>query len=768
MVIDFVFDELEFGSALKEVKKHCLTEQGIDFFNSLKFYTDVGEIAFEQRRFFLFSKVIESGKQLNWEGGKKVSLPDFFSPNFSLSPYEVIVLYKNYISSESIYRTFYQFEEFREFFKEFKLLPDFKNVVRKTFEFDGSFKENATKRLSSLFKELKKVETNIKTRLNKILEKYKDYVFESIITTRNERFVIPINKNFKGRFECLVHDFSSSGATAYVEPIEIVELNNSLIEIKGSIEEEKKRILAELTKVVIENKNVFKVCDFVVGYFDSLNARYRFLKEYNLTMPEVRREGGLFFRSAAHPLILFSGDKVVRNDVELNERKRILIVSGSNTGGKTVFLKMAGLLVLMCQCVIPVPVEEGSFFSPFSDILTDIGDRQDISQSLSTFSSHLTRINLILNRANSSSLVLIDELGTGTEPADGAAIAMGVVHGLIKRGAFAILTTHHQDISSLSFEYSFIRLASVEFNKKTLSPTYKLIYDVPGLSHAIDIAERLGLPEDFINIARDYSKKSNKDYSSLIAELSEKVKRYRELIKEGEKLKEELLQRKRMIEDKEKKVNELKRLLSRDLKREFNDFIDSFRKEKEKLLHGIKGELRKKADNFEKGFESEFRKKFYRRIEESGEKDEEKDVVPFQKGDVVRHNFLGIEGRVEEVSGRKVLIVSRGKRMWVSEGDIEFVKRIEKKCQNISISLTTKERLFPLEVNLVGKRVEEAVDILDRELDRAILEGFEKVRIIHGHGTGRLKRGIRSYLGTLSFVKRIESDSNDAATIVSL
>ncbi len=766
MVIDFVLDELEFNSALMQVKKHCLTEQGLRFFDSLKFYTKADDIEREQKKFLLFSSVIESGKKVNLGGGKIIPLPDFFSPQFILSPQEIISLYKNYLIAESIYKRFFQYEEFREYFSSFSLLPDFKNVIKKTFEQDGSFKENATSELSSLYSSLRKVEKKIKQKLNNILEKFKDYVFEPIITTRNERFVIPINRNFKGRLECLVHDFSSSGATAYVEPIEVVDLNNSLIEIRGKIEEEKAKILRDITKIIIEHREIFVNSDRLIEYFDSLNARYRFMKEFNLTVPQVREEGGIYFRNSAHPLLLFSGAKVVKNDVILTNEKRILIVSGSNTGGKTVFLKMAGLLVLMSQCIIPIPVEDGSFFSPFSEILTDIGDRQNIAQSLSTFSSHLTRIKLILNKANSSTLVLIDELGTGTEPTDGAAIARAVVLGLIKRGSYAIVTTHHQDVSSLSFEHKSVRLASVDFDIGTLTPTYNLIYDVPGLSHAIDIAKKLGLPDDFIEQAKQYSEKANRDYSSLILVLSEKVKRYNTMLEELESRELVIKDKEEKLKNKEKKLERLKLELEKDIKKDFEHFITEYRREKEQLLHGIKGELRKQADQFERSVVNKFEKEFHEKIKVNQVKD--KKEIKLKKGDLVKHSFFGVRGVIEEINGNKVLIISEGKKLWFSRGDLDFVQRGVDKKGDVRIKTGTKEQMFPLELNLIGKRVEEAIEIIDRELDRALLEGFEKVRIVHGHGTGRLKSGIRSYLAKLDFVKKIESDSNDAATIVSL
>ncbi len=766
MVIDFVLDELEFNSALRQLKKHCLTEQGLRFFDSLKFYTKADDIEREQKKFLLFSSVIESGKTVNLGGGKIIPLPDFFSPQFVLSPPEIISLYKNYLIAESIYKRFFQYEEFREYFSSFSLLSDFKNVIKKTFEQDGTFKENATAELSSLYSSLRKVEKKIKQKLNNILEKFKDYVFEPIITTRNERFVIPINRNFKGRLECLVHDFSSSGATAYVEPIEVVDLNNSLIEIRGKIEEEKAKILRDITKIIIEHKEIFVNSDRLIEYFDSLNARYRFMKEFNLTVPQVREDGGIYFRNSAHPLLLFSGAKVVRNDVILTNEKRILVVSGSNTGGKTVFLKMAGLLVLMSQCIIPVPVEDGSFFSPFSEILTDIGDRQDIAQSLSTFSSHLTRIKLILNNAKSSTLVLIDELGTGTEPTDGAAIAKAVVLGLIKRGSYAIVTTHHQDVSSLSFEHKSVRLASVDFDIGTLTPTYNLIYDVPGLSHAIDIAKKLGLPDDFIEQAKQYSEKANRDYSNLILVLSEKVKRYNEMLREVENRELVIKDKEEKLKNREKKLEKLKVELEKDIKKDFEHFLTEYRRKKEQLLHGIKGELRKQADQFEHSVVNKFEKEFREKIKVNQIKD--KKEIKLKKGDLVKHSFFGVQGVVEEINGNKVLIISEGKKLWFSRGDLDFVQRGGDKKGNVRIKTGTKEQMFALELNLIGKRVEEAIEIIDRELDRALLEGFEKVRIVHGHGTGRLKSGIRSYLAKLDFVKKIESDSNDAATIVSL
>ncbi len=765
MVINFVFDELEFGEVLREVKKHCLTEQGLRFFDHIKFFKEKEELEKEQKKFLLFSSVIESGKKISLGGGTIVHLPDFFSPQFILSPKEIVSLYKNYSIAESLYKNFIQSEDFNSLFKGFVLLPDFKNAVRKTFEEDGSFKENASAELSSLYKSFRKVEKNIKSALNKALTQYKDYVFEPIITKRNDRYVIPINKNFKGRINCLVHDVSHSGATAFVEPVEVVDLNNKLIEISGAIEEEKAKILSKLTSMVLENREIFNLIDKILAYFDSLNARYRFMKKYGLSVPSVKEGEGVFLRQAGHPLLMFSGKKIVKNDVILTPEKRILIVSGSNTGGKTVFLKMTGLLVLMCQCVIPIPAEEGSFFSPFENILTDIGDRQNIAESLSTFSSHLTRIKFILENADSKTLVLIDELGTGTEPTDGAAIARSVVLALIERNSFAVLTTHHQDVSSLAFDFEVLRLASVDFNMETLSPTYRLIYDVPGSSHAVDIARKLGLPRDFLKRAEEYSDKVNKDYAKLISVLSEKVKTYQDLSRRLELKEKKLAEKEKAVEEKEESLKRLKVELERDMRRDFERFLSSYRKEKEKLLRHIGGEARKKANDFEKNAEKEFFDKFESKVKTESK---ESDGILLEEGDRVRHAFFGLKGVVESVSGNKVLIVSEGKKIWASKGDLELIGKAEKKKGKVSVNSKPAEKLYPLELNLIGKTVDEAIEIIDRQLDRAILEGFEQVRIVHGHGTGRLKKGIRRFLEKLPYVKEIRPDSGDAATVVVL
>jgi len=770
MVIDFVIQELEFDRVLKKLAGFALSEQGYSQIKKLIFLDNEEEIRIEQNKYSVFSSLLEKGKELKTAGGVYVTLPAVFSYENCLSGQDLVSLYKNYLIAKRLQKGLKDFPLFNSHFENFRNLSDFEKKVKEMLTEDGEVRENATSELKRLHSVLKSSQRRVVSVLNKIIASNSDIVMEQVVTKRADRYVIPIKKDFKGRMQCLVHDSSGSGSTLFVEPVSVVDLNNEIIDAKRKIELEEKKILLTISEIAINNQAVFKVVDEIIGYFDSLSAKHNFAKKYKFVVPEVSKENKTYLKQAKHPLLIFNGNTVVANDIVQDEENRILIISGSNTGGKTVFLKTCGLLQMMCQCVIPVPVAETSSFRVFSNILTDIGDRQSIEESLSTFSSHLIRLKSILKTANSNSLVLIDELGTGTEPVDGAALGRQVVYKLIENKCFAVITTHHQDISTIAYEKdSVVRTASVEFDQKAFKPTYKLFYDVPGQSHALDIAMKIGFDEDFIKKAKEYAlSKSGKDLSEMSLGLANKLKQQE---KYNLKLSLELqraLQLRKMLEAREKELLAEKKELERLLNNEFAKFIKEFRKEKEKVFFNIAKKSRKQAEMLERKAKAEFEKKFIKKVH----LDSKKKKVSFEKGDLVKHILFGVEGEVSEVkleSGKLEMLVS-GKSMWVNSGDVEIVKKgseIKKKTEGkVTVSSNEQERIYSIELSVVGKTVDDAMLIIEKAIDSAILDGMDSVLVIHGHGTGKLRKGIREELKRLPYIERFEPAKDNGATVI--
>lgn len=772
MVIDFVIQELEFDRVLRKLAGFAQSEQGFDQIKKHIFLDNEEKIRVEQKKYSIFSSLLEKRKDLKTAGGVIIALPAVFSYEYCLTGEQLKGLHKNYIIVKKIHKGVKDFSEFDKHFEGFYNLTSWECDIDKMLTDNGDVNENATPELKRLHSIYKSAQRRVIASLNKILSSHSDIVMEHVVTKRSDRYVIPIKKDFKGRMKCLVHDTSGTGSTLFVEPVSVVDLNNEIIDAKIKIELEEKKILLYLSETAINNKPLFLIVDKIIGYFDSLGARYRFAKKFNFVVPEVNNKKKTMLKKASHPLLVFNQKgNVIANDILMDEKNRILIISGSNTGGKTVFLKTCGLLQMMCQCIIPVPVDETSSFRVFNNILTDIGDRQSIDQSLSTFSSHLFRLKEILEKANSKSLVLIDELGTGTEPSDGAAIGNQLVYKLIDSGCFAMITTHHQDISTIAYEKdSCLRLASVEFDQQAFSPTYKLFYDVPGQSHALDIAENIGFENDFIEKARLYSKsKVGIDLSEMSMGLAKKLKKQEEY---NLKLSLELqraLQLRKLLEGREKELLSEKKELERLLNNEFSKFINEFRKEKEKVFFNVSKKSRKNADLLEEKVKDDFENKFIKRVHEESKIDKHNLI---EEGDWVKHIMFGVEGEVSEIKSEngKAKINAVGKSLWVNIGDLELLlKKSNLKNQNSSnvvISSGENERIYTIELNVVGKHVDEAILLIEKSIDSALLDGMGSIRVIHGHGTGKLRKGIREELKRWPYVERYESDSDDGATLI--
>jgi len=769
---EFSFQELEFNRVLEILAGYCSSEQGVNSIEKLKVFDSINKIEELQKEYREIETLLDKGRKIEPAGGKIFPLPVSYVSDYYFEPLVLLGILRNYEIGISLRKFAKDNKLLSHHFSEFIEMKEWARAVRKAFDSDGSIREDATPHLKKLHARRRRVEKAVESALKEIMGSHHEIMMDELVTRRAGRFVIPVKRDFIGRIQGLVHDTSASGATAFFEPISVVQRNNELQQCQNDIQIEQNRLLKELSRTILKNQEFFELLDSTIGFFDSMLARYRFSTKYECTLPTPSPSGPLRLKAARHPVLLFNRQEVVPNTIEVDREAGILVVTGSNTGGKTVFLKMCGLLQLMNQAVIPVPVAEGSIFPVFNCIISDIGDRQSIDESLSTFSSHMLGLKKILEKAGPDTLVLIDELGTGTAPAEGAAIAVAVASMLAEHGGYTVITTHYQEVTQMAFEGKHrIRLASVEFDEKNLVPTFHLLYDLPGRSHAISIARRIGLPEPVLERARAFAGAStDRNADAMVVKLAEKLRKMEEeqarldmILKENESLAE---QQKALLEE----LKSEKRELYREFEQKFEHILGDFRREKEKALYRVTEKQRTAAKKVEEELVSAFEEEIASKLKDSGEK---KASARFSRGDRVRHHILGVTGIVDEISkqGDRTRVTVRGKSVWFASGDLSLEENAGKGNggSGTNVHFSASQNAKPsLQCNLVGKTVEDAIYVLEQTLDQCVLQSHVSIRVIHGHGSGKLRKGIRTYLKTSAYVERFEPDTDDGATLVFL
>ncbi|MDU6524323.1 MAG: endonuclease MutS2, partial [Enterococcus sp.] len=458
-----------------------------------------------------------------------------------------------------------ELEFLRLYFWEDQLttLPELSGKLRRSVEEDGRVRDEASSELRTIRAQIRRSEQTIREQLDGLIRgKNAKYLSDSLITMRNDRYVIPVKQEYRGIFGGVVHDQSASGQTLFMEPKQIVELNNRLRQQQIAERTEIERILAELSAELVAPRKDILHNAYVLGRFDLMNAKARFAKDLKAVVPAINQANHVYFKQARHPLL--DQDKAVANDIMIGEDFQAVVITGPNTGGKTISLKTLGLLQLMGQAGMPLPVAEESVMGIFDEVFADIGDEQSIEQSLSTFSSHMTNIVSILDKIDEHSLVLFDELGAGTDPQEGAALAIAILDAVGAKSAYVMATTHYPELKIYGYNRSNTINASMEFDVDTLSPTYRLLIGVPGRSNAFEISRRLGLDATVIESAKQIIDEESQDLNEMISDLENQRKA----------TETEYLEIRHYVDESEK--------LYRDLKNAYSYFFDEREKEMDK------------------------------------------------------------------------------------------------------------------------------------------------------------------------------------------
>lgn len=659
--------------------------------------------------------------------------------------------------------------------KNFSNLPEITEQLKKSIDERGKILDAASGNLSRIRRQISRLEGNIKSKMESYTHgKQAKYLSDPIITIRDERYVIPVKAEYKQKVGGIVHDQSTSGQTIYLEPAGVVGLNNDLRREQINEREEEKRILAQLSDLVRPYQAELLANAKQLGHFDLINAKARYAASIKATRPEISAENQVNLKNARHPLI--NQEKVVGNDIQLGFDYRQIIITGPNTGGKTITMKTLGLLQLMAQSGMFITADEGSQAGLYDEVFADIGDDQSIEQNLSTFSSHMDNIISILKQMTKRSLVLIDELGAGTDPREGAALAMSILDAISQSNAEVLSTTHYPELKVYGYNRPETINASMEFDEKTLSPTYRLMIGIPGQSNALSIASRLGLNDSIIMEAESLVDEDSQDINSMIKKLTQQTKaaddRARKLAVELQKateLHQELTEKfNQFTERRDAMINNAKRdanqIVSRT-KRQANEIIEDLHKRQKNAAIDVKEneliEQKGKINALEQHPELKNNKVLKR----------SKAKKSFKAGDDVLVKTYGQRGVLLKKLGNHSWEVELGiLKMKVNETDMEKVKEDKPKKPAQTIVHRTRSSSTSPTLDLRGVRYDDAMQRLDRYIDSALLAGYPSVTIIHGKGTGALRKGVINYLRGNRQVKEFgfspANSGGDGSTVV--
>jgi DNA mismatch repair protein MutS2 len=802
---------LEYPKILERLAAYTAFAASAEKARALRPSTNLAEAQRQQAETAEAVRLFGARTDLTIGGARDVRTPvDLAVHGGVLAPGDLLDIKSTLIAARTLARTFERMEgQFPHLFDIAAQLPPplgLVDAITRTLSDRGDVLDSASARLATIRRDMRIAHDRLLTKMQRMVSdpNTASLLQEALVTQRDGRYVLPLRAEFKGRLRAIVHDQSASGATLFVEPLAVVELNNQFRELQLAERDEERRILADLSNQVAEHAYEINHSVEVIAALDLVFARAKYAEDLRASEPllqplparpklsnqkGVNHPGSVVrLYQARHPLL--DQNTVVEIDVELDPQTFALVVTGPNTGGKTVTLKTVGLLALMAQSGLHIPAQPNSEISLFDSVFADIGDEQSIEQSLSTFSGHMTNIIRILEQADSRSLVILDELGAGTDPQEGAALARALLTHLLSRGITTLVTTHHPELKGFAHATPGVVNASVEFDLETLQPTFRLTIGLPGRSNALAIAHRLGMPEAIITAAR-----SELDPTDLRAEdLLDEIHRQREHSRqaraaaeeargEAEELRAELSERLERLEDERREVLERARVEAEARVRELQQEVESVQQALARARQPLDAlqSITEQVDVLEESVEQP--------IERQAPKIRgQRATRPLRLGDKVRLKTLNTQGVVSalgeeeaEVQVGMLRVRSRLTDLEPLDGSPETelpaqpVRR-RKSLEAAPAGTPTQSITLPtspgIELDLRGQRADEALEALDRYLDAAYLAGLPFVRIIHGKGTGKLRQSVREVLAQHPHIRSFEpggeKEGGDGVTVAKL
>ncbi|MCA1021845.1 endonuclease MutS2 [Halobacillus litoralis] len=746
---------LEYKKIIEQLNEQAASSLGKEKTAALKPSSDLDEVRQLQR------ETDEAGQVLRLKG--HVPLGGIFDikPSIkrttiggTLSPLECLDIASTIYGGRQLKRFIDDMEEpempiLRELAGSLVPLKELEQEIRNCIDEHGTVMDGASDKLRTIRSNIRTYESRVRDKMDSFTKSKSKMLSDSIVTIRNERYVLPVKQEYRGSIGGIVHDQSSSGATLFIEPQSVVDLNNNLQEARVKERNEIEKILKELSESIAEEHETLSYNVQILGQIDFMFARAKLGQQMKASMPAMNDEGRIKMKQARHPLI--DGDEVVPNDVEIGEDYTSIVITGPNTGGKTVTLKLVGLCTLMAQSGLQVPALDGCELAVFKEVYADIGDEQSIEQSLSTFSSHMTNIVDILDKVDHQSLVLFDELGAGTDPQEGAALAMSILDEVVQRDARVIATTHYPELKAYGYNRDGVINASVEFDIQTLKPTYRLLIGVPGRSNAFEISRRLGLKEGVIESAKSHIGVDSQSVENMIASLEESKREAERDYEEAEEMLAEAEKLKRELEEKWNQFENQREKLYEKAEQKAEKAIQQAREEAETIV----GEIRNmKTQSQMKEHEwIEARKMFDEAQPELAKKKAKEAPAPKKKetkelepGDEVKLLTLNQQGTIVDQTGKNEYQVQVGvMKVKAKRKELEFVKAKEPYKEKPMATVKGKSFHVKTELDLRGERYEDALNRLEKYVDDALLAGYPQVSIIHGKGTGALRTAVQNY-----------------------
>lgn len=654
-------------------------------------------------------------------------------------------------------------------------IPEVTKELEASIREDGYVLDSASPTLHGIRVGIQKTEQEIRRQMDQYLTgKNAQYLSDTIITIRNDRYVLPVKAEYKSVFGGTVHDQSATGQTLFMEPQAVVNLNNKLREYQVQEKREVERILWELSQKLMPYTNSLHQNHYVLARLDVVNAKALYANEIKATEPIIDRQNHVALWKAWHPLL--DREKAVANDIILGEEYQAIVITGPNTGGKTILLKTVGVIQLMAQMGLYIPAGENSRVGIFTEIFADIGDEQSIEQNLSTFSSHMSNIVSILKQINNKSLVLIDEIGSGTDPQEGSSLAIAILDYIASKQSYVIASTHYPELKAYGYDRPKTINASMEFDGDTLQPTYQLLLGVPGRSNAFDISKRLGLPSIIIDQARGLLSEEDQDLNAMISDLEQKRRRAQ---RDADKMRHQLELSTQLLEDLQKETELFKankaRLLE-EAKERANSLIEQSKDDADKILSEIRElQLRSKQSTVKEHEMIEKKTaltdlKHEQALKKNKVLRKEKAKKALQVGQSVEVLSFGQRGTlVEKVSDEEWVVQMGIIKMKIAIEDLAPIAETQEAKQQVIVKSARSSHVSS-ELDLRGKRYEEAMKDLDLYIDAAILANYPRVTIIHGRGTGAIQQGVhktlRSHRSVASFEFAPMNTGGNGATIV--
>lgn len=649
-------------------------------------------------------------------------------------------------------------------FSGLQTFPEILREIRRCILSEEEISDDASSELRRIRRTIKNTNDKVREQLNATVNSSSEMLRDNLVTMRNGRYCLPVKQEYKSSFQGMIHDQSATGSTFFIEPMAIVKLNNELAELAMKEQEEIEKILASISSLCAPEAEGLERNVILLAELDFIFAKAKLSKKMQGSEPDFS-ENYIEIKKGRHPLI--PRDRVVPIDVTLGQDYRLLIITGPNTGGKTVSLKTVGLFTLMGQAGLHIPAFDGSHLRVFEEVYADIGDEQSIEQSLSTFSSHMTNTISILKRANKNTLALFDELGAGTDPVEGAALAISILDNLLNRRVTAMATTHYSELKVYALSTEQVENASCEFDVESLQPTYRLLIGVPGKSNAFAISSKLGLPKEIIDKANSLVDEDARSFEDVVTGLEQTRKELEAEQQKAASYREEIERQKRKLEEKNERIDKAKDKILRRANEEANEILQNAKniadesirkynkwmeggaiKDMEKQRSSIREELRRTGEKLDSG-------KKKRRNTNAPDK--------LSIGDLVMVHSLGVKGTVSTLPNNKgKLFVQMG--ILRSEVDIKDLELLEEETlqirkekirerSNTGKIKMSKSMNVSSSINLIGKTVDEAIALLDKYLDDAYLARLHQVTIIHGVGTGALKNAVQTHCKKTNYIQ---------------